>query len=177
MRRRHLLVCTAAVAAVCPTGCTDLGPGGDPEGDGPTGGASDEVTTRDEPTDEGADESTATDEPTAAGRDREHPMNRPDPDLGITVTNRHDEPHGVSITVARESGAVVYRADHDLDPGAEYEAYDLQEAGPDGVERFTVAVETGGRRESIRVETSECYGLVEVGVDAEGEPFATYAVC
>lgn len=29
----------------------------------------------------------------------------------------------------------------------------------------------------IRVETSECDGLVVVGVDAGGELFATYAVC
>jgi hypothetical protein len=165
--RRRVLAATTLVAASA-AGCADLAPSDardDRNGvDDP--GATDAV---------GTDESTDTPTETVPGH--EEAAQEPDPDLPITVENRDEEPHSLTLTVARGSGEVVHESVEELDPVAEYEAYNLRQADPDGVERFQVAIEAGGSRREITVRTNECYGDVRVGFESSGELFATYVIC
>lgn len=47
----------------------------------------------------------------------------------------------------------------------------------DGVEAFAIEARTGEQSESIEVETSACYGPVEVGVNEDGTLYPTYGIC
>ena len=107
----------------------------------------------------------------------EDAMQQPDPDLPIMVENRHDEAHEIELTVTRESGETVYEATETVAPGEDREAYNLREAEPDGVEAFTIEARMGEETGSVEVETSACYGLVEVGVNEDGTLYPTYAIC
>lgn len=164
MFRRRFLAATAAVAASA-TGCSDLAPS-----DG-----------RDDASGSDDGDGNATDEPTGSPTEtvpgHEELAQQPDPDLPIAVENRHEETRSLSLTVARNAGDVVHESDHELESGDDYVAYNLREADPDGVERFEVAVEAGGRRREISVRTNACYGEARVGFDASGELFATYLIC
>lgn len=166
-RRRYLAALLVAGTAGCsdldPTGGDDDGPGtGDPDAtDNPAATATDEAT--------GTPTGTATEDQPAA--------QEPNPDLPIHVENRHEEPQSLSLTISRSGGEVVHESGYDLAPGDDYEAYNLREADPDGVERFDVAVEAGEARREISVRTNECYGEARVGFDTAGELFATYSIC
>lgn len=166
-RRRYL---AAALVVASAAGCSDLDPTGG--GDG---------TRTDDPGDTDPTDATGTAEatgtPTETVPGHSEAAQEPDPDLPISVQNRHDEPRSLSLAVARDGGDVVHESDHDLDPGDDYEAYNLREADPEGVERFDVIVEAGDARREISVRTNECYGNARVGFDAAGELFASYDIC
>ena len=170
--RRRVLA--AAFVAASAAGCAEFDPS---DGrDGPSGTDESEATD-----DSRAPDTTGTDgadgTPTGTAADDQPAAQEPDPDLPIHVENRHDEARSLSLTVARDSGQVVHESAHDLEPGNGYEAYNLQEARPDGVERFDVDVEAGGNRKEISVRTNACYGEARVGFDSSGELFATYSIC
>ena len=158
MRRRRVLAGAALIVAGTP-GCSEGDPGAGRETATPVA-----VTTN-----------RATPSPTETGN--VHAAERPDPDLAVVFENRDHEPHSLSLIVARDGGDVVHESVHDVAPGAEFEAYNLRSADPDGVERFTLAVESGDQREETPVQTSECYGDVRFSVDTGGELTAIYAVC
>lgn len=120
--------------------------------------------------------------PTSPGTDTDEYLSReaanePDPDLPINVTNRHDETHEVSVTIARESGETVYDETVAIEAGEDREIYNIEDADPDGVEAFDVRAAMDGQTESVRVETSACYGLVDIGINGNGEFRMTYAIC
>lgn len=122
------------------------------------------------------------DEPSPDDADGEIPshedaMEEPDPDLPITIENRHDEPHEVSVTVARASGETVYGATTEVAAGEERTVYNLEEAEPEGVEAFTVEAALGEQTESVEVETSACYGEVRIEVTEEGRLYPFYSIC
>lgn len=167
-RRGYL---AGALVLASAAGCADLDPSG---GGGDEPGTGDADAT-DEPAATGTDEATDTTTETESGHDEL--AQRPDPDLPIRVQNRHDEPRTLSLTVAREGGDVVYESVLELDAGDDYEAYNLQEADPEGVERFDVVAEADDSRREISVRTNECYGDARVGFDATGELFASYDIC
>lgn len=124
--------------------------------------------------------STASPSPDTADTDpvsHEEAMQEPDADLAISIENRHDEAHEVEVTVARASGDPVFTTTERVEPGAERGIYNLEHADPDGVEAFTIEARMGGQTESIEVETSACYGPVEVGITEEGELYPVYAIC
>ena len=158
MRRRRVLASTDLLVAGT-AGCS----GGDPRA-GTETATPVEITT---------DRAT----PTRTATDDVHAADRPDPDLAVVFENRADDVNSLSLTVARDEGDVVHESVHDVDPGAEFEAYNLRSADPDGVERFGIAVASGDQREAVAVQTSECYGDVRFAVETGRELTVTYAVC
>lgn len=101
----------------------------------------------------------------------------PDPDLPVFASNRHDAAHDLTVTIARESGETVYDETQELAPGADREIYNLEDADPDGVETFAVRTATGDQTGSVQVETSGCYGRVEIRITEDGTLDPTYSIC
>jgi len=106
-----------------------------------------------------------------------HASSQPDPDLPVSLDNRHDERHEIGVEITRESGGTVYDETHTMDPGIERTVYNLREASPDGVETFEITATMGETTESVRVETSACYGDAIVSVTEDGELYPYYSIC
>jgi len=105
------------------------------------------------------------------------PESVPDPDLQVSIDNEHDERHEIEVEIARESGEDVYAETHAIDAGSERAIYNLREASPDGVETFEITATMDGATETIRVETSECYGAAIVSVTDDGTLYPFYSIC
>lgn len=105
------------------------------------------------------------------------PGSDPDPDLQVSLDNEHRESHEIRLEIQRESGETVYAETHEIGAGNERDVYNLREASPDGVETFTITATMGGNTESIRVETSTCYGAAIVSVTDDGALYPYYAIC
>ena len=106
-----------------------------------------------------------------------HASSQPDPDLPVSLDNRHDERHEIGVEITRESGGTVHDETHTIDPGIERTVYNLREASPDGVETFEITATMGETTESVRVETSACYGDAIVSVTEDGELYPYYSIC
>lgn len=105
------------------------------------------------------------------------PESVPDPDLRVSIDNEHDERHEIEVEITRESGEVVYAETHAIDAGSERSIYNLRNASPDGVEAFEIAATMDDTTETIRVETSTCYGQAIVSVTDDGELYPFYSIC
>jgi len=105
------------------------------------------------------------------------PSSDPDPDLPISLDNEHDERHEIEVEIKRESGETVYAETHVIDADTEREIYNLREASPEGVEPFSITATMDGTTESIRVETSTCYGQVFISVTEDGMLYPYYSIC
>ncbi|PSQ03443.1 hypothetical protein BRC95_08930 [Halobacteriales archaeon QS_5_68_33] len=106
-----------------------------------------------------------------------HASSQPDPDLPVSLDNRHDERHEIGVEITRESGGTVHDETHTIDPGIERTVYNLREASPDGVETFEITATMGDATESVEVETSACYGDAIVSVTEDGELYLYYSIC
>lgn len=117
----------------------------------------------------------------------------PDPDHPVYLANQDSERRTVRVWVERTStGETVFEETRDVAAGTELEVYNLEQADPDGVERFTVcgrvvdsATSTGETpdgtnsdrvTECATVETSQCYGSIHVTVRGDTAD-VIYAVC
>lgn len=79
--------------------------------------------------------------------------------------------------IQRETGETVYDKTHEIDAESERDIYDLQEASPKGIEAFTITAAMDGEKESMRVETSTCYGEAIIAVRDDGVLYPYYAIC
>lgn len=102
---------------------------------------------------------------------------QPDPDVDVILVNEHDTAHQYSVTIRRESGAIVYAATHEVPASGERQIYNLIEADPDGIEAFTISSIVGGQEEAITVRTNACYGNAIIEVTAAGELYPYYSIC
>jgi len=105
------------------------------------------------------------------------PGSEADPDLQVSLDNEHHESHRIQVEIRRGNGDVVYAETHAIDADSERDIYNLREASPDGVEAFEISATMDGKTESMRVETSVCYGDAIVSVTDDGELYPYYAVC
>lgn len=111
------------------------------------------------------------------GTPLDNPASDPDPDLQVSLANEHKESHEIRVEIRRVDGATVYAETHEVDAEAERDVYNLAEASPDGVEPFTIEATMDGKTESMRVETSTCYGDAIISVTDDGELYPYYAIC
>lgn len=159
-RRRFLAACGLGIAGLA--GCLDESvPGGS------------ESPTDDDDDSPSSPSGTPDDDPPS----HEDAMNEPDSDLAVGIENRSDETQTITLTVTRESGETVYEGTHDVAPGSDIDVYNLQEADPDGIEKFVITAERDGQQESASVETSKCYGEAFVSIADDGEFYVTYTIC
>jgi len=132
---------------------------------------------------DGFTETRSDDEPHASPTDdpertsMDDPGSDPDPDLAVSLDNEHDEDHTIRVEIRREGGETVYAETHEIAAGSEREVYNLREASPDGVETFEITATMDGETESMRVETSTCYGEAIVSVTDDGMLYPYYAIC
>jgi len=166
MQRRHLLAtATTLLAGTTVAGCLT---------DDST--ATDTTTTHGDPT-TGAPTSGTTEDYVGT----EEASNTPAPDHQITARNDHDEPHELRVVVARtergERVETVHESARELAPGSVDSVYNLEDANPDGVQSFAVESSVGGQLAVVVLETSACYGDLEIVVDETGELDPIYAIC
>jgi hypothetical protein len=105
------------------------------------------------------------------------PESEADPDLQVSLDNERDESHRIAVEIRRENGDVVYAETHEIEADSERDIYNLREASPDGVEAFEISATMDGETESMRVETSTCYGDAIVSVTDDGDLYPYYAIC
>jgi hypothetical protein len=130
-----------------------------------------------------------------------HGSDAPDPDHAVVLRSEADGVRTVRVWVVREAtGETVFETTRELSAGGEVELYNTRQAKPDGSEAFRVCGERFGatagasegettdesettasteplRRDCATIETSECYGDVEVVVREDGSIQVVYAVC
>lgn len=101
----------------------------------------------------------------------------PDPSHEIVVSNRLDGEATLHVRVVRTAtNETVYDESVTLPPG-ERVVYNTARASPDGIEEFRIVAERGGERESVVIETSECYGDAILSPTDAGGVDATYSIC
>jgi len=166
MQRRHVLAtATTLLASTTVAGCLT---------DDSTG--TDATTTHGDPTTDASTSGTTED---YVGT--EEASNTPAADHQITARNDHDEPHELGVLVARtedgERAETVHESTRELAPGSVESVYNLQDATPDGVQSFAVESSVGDQVEVVVLETSMCYGDLEIVVDETGELDPIYAIC
>lgn len=104
--------------------------------------------------------------------------NNPDGDHAVHVENQRNQSMTLTLRVVHEeTGEVVHERTWSQSPSGEHEVYNLEQADPDGVERFRVVLELSGRTEAVHLETSGCYGDAFFTVTEQGELSSTYAIC
>jgi hypothetical protein len=105
-------------------------------------------------------------------------MNEPDADKAVQVRNAWNRSVEMRVRVVREAtNTTVYDERHELAPGADRTVYDLSDADPDGVERFTVAVTARNTTERVSIETNVCYGDAHAEILEDGTLYVYYAIC
>lgn len=174
MKRRQLLATgTSALAAVGLAGCLDGGRSSTSDRTHSTRTTTATTTETTRATGPGAD--VGADETTVAAVDS------PDPDHAIWVENEADTAHRVTVTVAHHvdggSDEVVYESTHELEPKGSKYVYNLNEANPDGVERFKVVGEADEQTAWRFVATSECYTDCGIVIRESGELVVERPIC
>ncbi|MFC6953694.1 hypothetical protein [Halorubellus litoreus] len=126
--------------------------------------------------DSGTDPSSTTDDSTTV-----HAMDAPDPDHRIWVENEAETANQIAVTVTKHvddgSDEVVHESTEDLDPGGTAYVYNLNEANPDGVERFKVTGETDEQTTWRFMATSECYTDCGIVRRENGELVVERPIC
>ncbi|WP_227130800.1 hypothetical protein [Halorubellus salinus] len=172
MNRRTLLLGTLAVVSST-AGCLESAKD---SGTTEMGTTDDSGTTEMGTTDDSTTEMGTTDDSTTV-----HAMDAPDPDHAIWVENEAATTHQIAVTVTQHvddgPDEVVHESTHELQPkGSEY-VYNLNEANPDGVERFKITGETGEQTASRFMATSKCYTDCGIVLRERGELVVERPIC
>lgn len=105
-------------------------------------------------------------------------LNEPDPDKAVQVQNSWNRTVAVRIEVRRAAtNATVFADTETVEPGADRTVYELGDADPKGVERFTVVATARNATERVAIETSACYGDAYAEILPDGTLYLYYAIC
>jgi len=76
-----------------------------------------------------------------------------------------------------DAAEVVQDRTHSIPAGERRIVYRTEAAEPTGIDAFETTCEFDGRTETVRIETSECYGRARFTITAENELQGTYSIC
>lgn len=104
-------------------------------------------------------------------------INTPDADKSVNLENKRNGTQDVRIEVVRDStGNTVHNQTYSLNNTMD-DVYNLQQADPEGVESFTVIATTDKDSGQVSIDTSQCFGNVQVELTEENGVYPFYAVC